>query len=52
MAWIFGGIAGVLFMLTVAGLIGVVEILVIATGLIIGGSLIAPQLSGKVSLKK
>lgn len=43
MAYLFGTIAGILLMLTVAGIIGTVEIIAISLGLIIGSILIAPM---------
>ena len=51
MAILFGTIAGILLMLTVAGIIGPVTLIAIYTGIIIGGVLIAPQWAARRHLK-
>ena len=43
MLYLFGTIAGILLMLTVADIIGPVTLIAIMTGIIIGSVLIAPQ---------
>lgn len=52
MALLFGSVAGILLMLTVTGILSPVAIVSIGIGGILGGCLIAPQLSGKAWLKK
>ena len=52
MALLFGSIAGILLMLAVTGTLSPVVIVSIGIGGVIGGCLIAPQISGKAWLKK
>ena len=51
MAWIFGTIAGILLMLTVAGILSATQLIAIGIGGIIGSILIAPMWAARRNLK-
>lgn len=51
MAYLFIALFGALLMLTVAGIIGALEIIAISLGLIIGSILIAPMWAARRHMK-